>query len=125
DAVLLDAPKDDFKPLAHVEGKRVVTIEFGADEKAWAEADFLKSVRERLLAAAGDTRRKQLEAFVAQREPEKREESTYVANYEKRPEPLTFQHPFSTKGSMERTQVPADMRLELFASEPDITKPIA
>ena len=26
---------------------------------------------------------------------------------------------------MERTQVPADLRLELFASEPDITKPIA
>ena len=48
-----------------------------------------------------------------------------VANYEKRPEPLTFQHPMSVKASMERTQVPADCELKLFASEPDIRKPIA
>ena len=60
--------------------------------------------------------------FLAQREAEKREPNPNVANYEKRPEPVTFQHPFSVKGSMERTQVPADMQLELFASEPDISK---
>jgi len=65
------------------------------------------------------------EAFLAQREPEKREKHPQVANYEKRPEPITFQHPFSPKGSMERTQVPADCELKLFASEPDIAKPIA
>ncbi|MGA0134700.1 MAG: PVC-type heme-binding CxxCH protein, partial [Opitutales bacterium] len=64
-------------------------------------------------------------AFLAQREPEVREKDGNVANYEKRPEPLTFQKPFSVKGSMERTQVPADMRLVLFAAEPDIAKPIA
>ena len=64
------------------------------------------------------------EKFLAQREPEKREASPTVANYEKRPQPLTFQHPFSVKGSMERTQVPADCRLQLFAAEPDIAKPI-
>jgi len=65
------------------------------------------------------------EAFLAQREPEKREVHPQVANYEKRPEPLTFQHAFSPKGSMERTQVPADCELQLFAAEPDIAKPIA
>ena len=65
------------------------------------------------------------QAFLAQREPEVREKNGNVANYEKRPEPLTFQKPFSVKGSMERTQVPADMKLVLFASEPDIMKPIA
>ena len=64
-------------------------------------------------------------AFLSQREAEKREPHPQVANYEKRPEPLTFQHPFSVKGSMERTQVPADLELKLFASEPDIAKPIA
>ncbi len=63
--------------------------------------------------------------FLAQREPEIREENPNVANYEKRSKPLTFQKPFSVKGSMERTQVPADMELKLFASEPDIMKPIA
>lgn len=63
--------------------------------------------------------------FLAEREPEKRQPDPNVANYEKRPKPVTFQHPFSAKGSMERTQVPADMKLRLFASEPDIMKPIA
>ncbi|MFM8904215.1 MAG: glycosyl hydrolase, partial [Verrucomicrobiota bacterium] len=62
------------------------------------------------------------QAFLAQREPEVREKDPNVANYENRPEPLTFQKPYSVKGSMERTQVPADMRLVLFAAEPDIAK---
>ncbi len=65
------------------------------------------------------------EKFLAAREPVVRDKNPHVANYEKRPEPITFQHPFSVKGAMERTQVPADCRLELFASEPDIVKPIA
>jgi putative membrane-bound dehydrogenase-like protein len=62
---------------------------------------------------------------LAQREAEKRKKHPQVANYEKRPEPLTFQLPIFVKGSMERTQVPADCELKLFASEPDIAKPIA
>lgn len=83
-------------------------------------------IRDEVVAAA---RELGLEAgwqtFLNQREPEIREKNANVANYEKRPEPLTFQKPFSVKGSMERTQVPADLKLELFASEPDIRKPIA
>lgn len=81
--------------------------------------------REALLSKLTPERKAAWEAFLAQREPEKREPHPQVANYEKRPEPLTFQHPFSVKGSMERTQVPADLELKLFASEPDIAKPIA
>ena len=64
-------------------------------------------------------------AFLAAREPEKRRPSPDVANYEKRPEPITFQEPLSVAGSMARTQVPADLELRLFAAEPDIRKPIA
>jgi putative membrane-bound dehydrogenase-like protein len=78
-----------------------------------------------LLGKLTPDRRAAYEAFLAQREPERRESHPQVANYEKRPEPLTFQHPFSPKGSMERTQVPADLELKLFAAEPDIAKPIA
>jgi len=81
--------------------------------------------RDALLAQLTPERKASWEAFLAQREPEKREAHPQVANYEQRPEPLTFQHPFSVKGSMERTQVPADLELKLFASEPDIAKPIA
>ncbi len=78
-----------------------------------------------ILSKLSAERKAAYEAFLAQREPEKREPHPQVANYEKRPQPLTFQHPFSPKGSMERTQVPADCELKLFASEPDIAKPIA
>jgi putative membrane-bound dehydrogenase-like protein len=125
DAVMLDAPKDDFKALANAEAKRVVTAEFGPDEKVWALPEALKVFRETLLAAAGGARQQEWEKFLAQREPEKREPNPNVANYEKRPQPITFQHPMSVQASMQRTQVPVDMHLELFAAEPDIAKPIA
>ena len=125
DLVLLDAPREDFPALAKFDAQRVVTAEFAGDDKAWGSAEFLAPLRAKILAAAGAARRKEYEAFLAQREPEVREPNPNVANYEKRPEPLTFQHPFSVKGSMERTQVPADMKLVLFAGEPDIAKPIA
>ena len=81
-------------------------------------------VRKDVLAALAAPRKADWEKFLAQREPEKREPSPTVANYERRSQPVTFQHPLSVKGSMERTQVPADMRLQLFAAEPDIAKPI-
>lgn len=89
------------------------------------EAGKPEAVREQVLASLSKERRQSYEAFLAQREPEKREAHPMVANYEKRPQSLTFQHPFNVKGSMERTQVPADLELKLFAAEPDIRKPIA
>src|SRR5205823_6202426 len=84
-----------------------------------------EQLRQDLLTGLTSARRRDYETFLAQREPEKREPSPTVANYEKRPKAITFQHPFSVKGSKERTQVPADMHLELFASDPQIGKPIA
>ncbi|MDB6172627.1 MAG: rane-bound dehydrogenase protein [Chthoniobacteraceae bacterium] len=125
DAVLLDGRAAEFKALAGWDQKRVVTVEFNGDEKSWGNADFLAPIREKLLAAVGEVRQSEYSAFLAGREVEKRESSPDVANYEKRPQPLTYQFPFNPKGSAERTQVPPDMRLELFAGEPDITKPIA
>lgn len=82
-------------------------------------------IRARVIEGLGKGRKAGYEAFLASREAEKREPNPHIANYEKRPEPVTFQHPFSVKGSMERTQVPADCELRLFAAEPDIAKPIA
>ncbi|CAN5911335.1 hypothetical protein BH11VER1_BH11VER1_13740 [soil metagenome] len=119
---------DHHEPWTWVreQGKgRVFYTASGHDEKTWGNADFQKMLRNAIVWSVGDARRATWEAFLAQREPEQREKNVNVANYEKRPEPLTFQHPFSVKGSMERTQVPADMTLQLFAAEPDIRKPIA
>mgnify|MGYP006277063713 FL=1 len=89
------------------------------------EQDGPDAVRRLVLNTLGAGRKASWEKFLAGREPERRAKDGNVANYEKRDEPLTFQHPYSPKGAMERIQVPADMRLELFASEPDIAKPIA
>jgi putative membrane-bound dehydrogenase-like protein len=115
DAVLLDAAGEQVKST-----KPVVIVDFSGDDKS-----VVSSAREKLLAVLDGARKKDWETFLAQREPEKREPNPNVANYERRPETITFQHPFSVKGSKERTQVAPDLRLELFASEPDISKPIS
>ncbi len=81
--------------------------------------------REAILSKLSAERKASYEAFLKQRDPEERKKHPQVANYEKRPEPLTLQLPMSVKASMDRTQVPADCELKLFASEPDIAKPIA
>jgi putative membrane-bound dehydrogenase-like protein len=104
---------------------RVFYTASGHDERTWKNPEFLKMLRNAIIWSVGDKVKAEWEAFLASREPEKREANPNVANYEKRPEPITYQHPFSPKGSMQRIQVPADFKLELFASEPDITKPIA
>ena len=104
---------------------RVFYTASGHDERTWKNADFQKMLRNAIVWSVGDKVKAEWQAFLAQREPERREANPNVANYEKRPEPLTFQLPMSVKGSMERTQVPAEMKLQLFASEPDIRKPIA
>jgi len=116
-------PKADGSPALNnviklPDGALVPVLVIKADTNA---AGF----RPQLEAALSSARKSAWQAFLAQREPEVREKNGNVANYEKRPEPLTFQKPYSVKGSMERTQVPADMKLVLFAAEPDIMKPIA
>ena len=122
---LFDAVIEDGAALPGLDPKRLLKIEFAGDEQTWVTPEFIAGVREKVLATVGGARRKAWEAFLAQREPEQREPNAQVANYEKRSQPITFQHPFSVKGSIERTQVPADMKLKVFASEPDIMKPIA
>ncbi len=122
DLVVLDAPADVFaKALASVPAaKRIAASALGDS----VTPDFAVSAKPKLLAAAGVLRVAAWENFLAQREPEQREARPSIANYEKRAQPVTFQFPLSVKGSAERTQVAPDLRLELFAAEPDISKPI-
>ena len=116
-------PKSDGSPVLG----DVIKLPSGATLPVFlVKADVTPSaIRTRLAAVLPASRMSAWRKFLAQREPEVRERNPNVANYEKRPEPLTFQKPYSVKGSMERTQVPADMKLVLFAAEPDILKPIA
>jgi putative membrane-bound dehydrogenase-like protein len=125
DAVLLDAPAGDFASLAQFDRKRIIGDQLPVSGADWVNPEALAKIRVRILEAAGETKRKEWEEFLAKREVEKREPNPNVANYEKRPQAITFQQPLSVKGSIQRTQLPVDLRLELFASEPDISKPIA
>ncbi|PAW66773.1 MAG: glycosyl hydrolase [Opitutia bacterium Tous-C1TDCM] len=121
DLVVLDAPAGKFPTLSGVPAaKRLAAAALGDP----AAADFAAAAKPKLLAAAGPTRTAAWEKFLAQREPEQREARPTVANYEKRAQPVTYQFPLGLKGSQERTQVAPDLRLELFAAEPDIAKPI-
>ncbi|MFN7563183.1 MAG: PVC-type heme-binding CxxCH protein [Prosthecobacter sp.] len=135
----IDTPGADTAPLHNAMrdlGRDAIWFDY-AKEKVSADYDLTltpsdlsdksdpSDLKAHILAKLSPQRKAAYEAFLAQREPEQREKHPQVANYEKRPEPLTFQKPFSPKGSMERTQVPADCELKLFASEPDIAKPIA
>ena len=122
DVLVLDAPADLFsKALAATPAANVVTAASFGDSAA---EGYALAVKPKLLAAAGPVRVAAWKKFLAQREPEQREARPTIANYEKRPEPLTFQFPFNVKGSVERTQIAPDLRLVLFAGEPDIAKPI-
>ena len=104
---------------------RVFYTASGHDERTWGNTNFQRMLRNAILWTIGDARRTDWQAFLTQRDPEHRVVSPHVANYERRPQAITYQQPLSIKGSRERTQVPADLRLELFASEPNIGKPIA
>lgn len=121
DLVLLDAPATAFPTLAGVSKAKVLAAVSLGDPAA---ETYAANAKPKLLAAVGVERVTAYEKFLAQREPERREPRPTIANYERRPQPVTFQQPFSVKGSMERTQVAPDLRLELFAGEPDIAKPI-
>ena len=121
DVVILDTSANTFQTLAAVLPAKVLAASALGD----AAADgYALSAKPKLLAAAGPTRVAAWEKFIAQREPEQREARPTIANYEKRAQPVTFQFPLGVKGSLERTQVAPDLRLELFAGEPDISKPI-
>lgn len=126
DAVVLDAsaPQVAAAPTGAA-SERVLKVSFPGNEKSWGAPEFIGALRAQLLTGVGSVRQQEWERFLAQREPERREPDPNIANYENRPRAITFQHPFSEKGSRERTQVPIDLRMELFASEPDIAKPIS
>ena len=122
DVVVLDAPTAAFAvALASIPSAKQLRASALGDP---ASADFALVAKAKLLAAAAPARVAAWEKFLAQREPEQREARPTIANYEKRAQPLTFQFPFDIKGSVERTQVAPDLRLVLFAGEPDIGKPI-
>ena len=107
----------------HGEGRIFYTAS-GHDRRSWDQPGFQQLIRGGILWAVGDERRASWQEFVDNRTEPTFERRPDIPNYENRPEPLPYQFPLSPEDSMERTQVPAGYRLELFAAEPMIRNPI-
>lgn len=101
---------------------RVFYTAFGHDERTFLNPGFLQLVKRGILWAAGEEAVERMNAYTIA-EPEY--EEAKMPNYERRDPPPKYQYPLSPKESMTLTQVPPGFRLELFAAEPDINKPIA
>ena len=101
---------------------RVFYTAFGHDERTWNIPGFQTLVERGTVWAVNDAARTAWQSTMP--------EIVYVdgfavPNYEKRDPAPKYQLPFSPEDSMKFIQVPGEFRLELFASEPDIIKPMA
>ncbi len=103
---------------------RVFYTASGHDQRSWGHEGFHQLLKSGILWAVGDKVRAEYESFLARRKPLKYEKRGDIPNYERRPEPLPYQFPLAAEDSMDYLRAPADFRIELFASEPDIINPI-
>jgi putative membrane-bound dehydrogenase-like protein len=102
---------------------RVFYTAYGHDERTWNQPAFHQLVKNGILWAVGD--RVQGQWAQLKIAPLTYVESSRIPNYERRNPPLKLQNALSPEASMSRIQVPSGFELKLFASEPDIVKPIA
>ena len=101
---------------------RVFYTAYGHDERTWSQPEFHKLIETGTAWAVNEGARR---AWQQLKLPEVRYvEGFNVPNYERRDPPPQYQMPFSPEDSMQFIQHPAEFRLELFASEPDVIKPI-
>ena len=101
---------------------RVFYTAYGHDERTWSQPGFQQLIAQGIVWTVDEAARRSWQQL-------KMPEVTYVdgfnvPNYENRDPAPKYQMPFSPEDSMKFIQYPAEFRLELFASEPDIIKPI-
>ena len=101
---------------------RVFYTAYGHDARTWRQPEFQKLIEKCVVGAVDQDAGRSWQALKMPR-------VTYidgfnVPNYENRDPAPQYQMPLSPKDSMAFIQHPAEFRLELFASEPDIVKPI-
>ena len=102
---------------------RVFYTALGHDETTWKNPSFTALLRGAVLWTVGDAVSNQWEKLQMPNVSYK--PSVLIPNYERRVPPLKYQEPLSPQDSMKTMQVPPGFEVQLFASEPDITKPIA
>lgn len=101
---------------------RVFYTAFGHDERTFRNPGFLQLVKSGIRWAVGEEAVKRMEAYAI---AQPQYEEGRMPNYERRDPPPRYQLPLSPQESQTLIQVPVGFKLELFASEPDIKKPIA
>ena len=101
---------------------RVFYTGYGHDERTWSQPGFQSLIERGVVWSLDEARRRnwqQLEmpgvTYV---------DGFNVPNYENRPDPPKYQLPFTPEDAQKFMQTPAEFRVELFASEPQIIKPI-
>jgi uncharacterized protein len=101
---------------------RVFYTAYGHDERTWSNPGFQTLIERAIVWAVPEPSR---QAFHQLRMPE----VTYVdglavPNYENRDPAPKYQLPFDVADAMKFVSVPAEFTLDLYATEPDIVKPI-
>ena len=101
---------------------RVFYTAYGHDQRTWGHPQFQDLLFRAIKWAIGD---QTLELFHKNKaKPLVHSKKATVQNYEKRQIPLLYQAPLTAAESKKQTQWPVEFDLQLFASEPDIVKPI-
>src|SRR5215217_3503226 len=116
---------DHHEPYTWVKkyGKgKVFYTAYGHDERSWKNQGFLKLLENGILWAVDDAARKDWNKMP---KPNPEYTDAKLPNYEKREGGFKLQAALSPAESQLVTQIPVDFRMELFAAEPDILKPIA
>ncbi|HXW08001.1 MAG TPA: PVC-type heme-binding CxxCH protein [Vicinamibacterales bacterium] len=102
---------------------RVLYTAYGHDQRTWGNPGFHRLIDNAIRWVVDDTARECWEAL--KMAPLSYVEGFNVPNYENRTPAPEYQLPLTPEESMRFIQTPADFTLELFASEPDIVKPIS
>ena len=103
---------------------RVIYTASGHDARAWSQPGFVELLIRGTVWAAGDEAAARWRAAGELPTLRYRDEDT-VPNYERRDPKPQYQLPLDVADAQRHLQVAAGFRVELFASEPDITNPIA
>jgi putative membrane-bound dehydrogenase-like protein len=102
---------------------RVFYTGYGHDQRTWSTTGFQTLVERGIVWSVDDSTRQAWQKYSVP-SVAFAEGFIVVPNYEQRTPAPKYQLPFSVEESMKFIQAPAEFTVELFASEPDIVKPI-
>jgi putative membrane-bound dehydrogenase-like protein len=101
---------------------RVFYTAYGHDERTWSQPPFTKLIENAITWTIDDAAR---QAWQRAPMPEVKYVAGYdVPNYEERAPAPQYQLPFSPQDARRFVQAPGEFEISVFASEPDVVKPI-